>query len=115
MEMDALAPNLRPLVRMLAKRPLDPVEVLAERVAEHVRRMARESDRGRQVDYGVAQSTARLCQSLLDRWPDLTGEQRALVQAACLYFVEAGDDEDDLGPGGFDDDLAIAKWVASQL
>jgi hypothetical protein len=52
---------------------------------------------------------------MLEGWESRTGPQRELIQAACLYFVEAGDDEEDLDAGGFDDDLEVAKWVAIRL
>ncbi|MEZ4316298.1 MAG: hypothetical protein R3F61_02290 [Myxococcota bacterium] len=113
--MSTLAPNLAALVDMLKRRPLGSVDELRERVSQHLRVVTRQQGRGREVDLGVARSTGQLCHQMLDRWETLDDPHRALVQAACLYFVEAGDDEEDLDAGGFDDDLQIARWVATRL
>ncbi|MCB9675787.1 MAG: hypothetical protein H6737_11755 [Alphaproteobacteria bacterium] len=110
-----LAPNLAALVDMLAQQPLQSADDLRVRIAHHVRVVARLADRGREADVGVARGIGELLGGLLDRWDGLTDPQRHLVQAACLYFVEAGDDEEDLDPSGFDDDLAVARWVATRL
>lgn len=68
------------------------------------------------VDLDQAERVTAGCRALLDRWPHLDPAARALIQAACLYFADSRDHEDDLASiVGFDDDLEVLHHVMEIL
>ena len=115
MPLEPLSPSLKTLVDLLLQRPLGEPAALQSQVQGHLDALAEAKQQGRLVDLDIAGQAGRLCLGLLAGWASHTDEERALIQAACLYFVEDEDEEDDLRPGGFADDLEVARWVAYTL
>lgn len=68
------------------------------------------------VDIARAEQVAAACLALLDAWPTLDDDARSWVAAACLYFADSDDDEDDFASIlGFDDDAEVVNHVAARL
>lgn len=67
------------------------------------------------VDLDKAQLIADALLDMLDL-PELDAEQRAWVRAACIYFAETNDGEDDFDSlSGFDDDADVTVFVAETI
>jgi uncharacterized membrane protein YkvA (DUF1232 family) len=68
------------------------------------------------VDLARATQVADACLALLDALPTLPDDHRSWVAAACLYFVDEDDEEDDFASiVGFDDDAEVVTYVADRL
>lgn len=68
------------------------------------------------VDLARAEQVAAACLALLDAWPRLDDDGRSWVAAACLYFADTDDAEDDFTSlVGFDDDAEVVNQVAARL
>lgn len=100
----------RPLFRELLQEPPRPTSVLLEEVAAHVHRFETAAREGEQVDLKLAQTLARQSRTLLDTM-GLAAEQQRMIRAAVRYFVISEDGENDLQPGGLDDDAAVMVAV----
>ena len=68
------------------------------------------------VDLRRAVQVADACIALLDALPRLSASDRSWVSAACLYFADSDDEEDDFSSVvGFDDDAEVVNHVAARL
>ena len=68
------------------------------------------------VDLRRAIQVADACIALLDALPTLSGSDQSWVSAACLYFADTDDEEDDFSSVvGFDDDAEVVNHVAARL
>lgn len=68
------------------------------------------------VDLDRAEQVAAACLALLDAWPRLDDDGRSWLAAACLYFADTDDAEDDFTSlVGFDDDAEVVNHVAARL
>jgi hypothetical protein len=85
--------------------------VLAHRKASHAAH-----DRDPLVDLDLSLAIAATCLALLDRWPSFTDAQRAHVQAACTWYAQTDDADDDFASlTGFDDDAQVLNHACAQL
>lgn len=110
----SLAPEIAPTFERLCEREPLPVEALEAAVAQHLDAIRAAAVDSPFVDLETAEEVAALCQALLPRLPLLDRQRRKLVQAACLYFAEAHDGEDDLHSViGFDDDFEVVRHVTA--
>jgi len=68
------------------------------------------------VDQGRAGQVANACFALLELHEQASEAHRDWIQAACLYFAECDDGEDDLGSiVGFEDDAEVLNHVIEAL
>jgi hypothetical protein len=111
-----LSHKLRTLLDPLVKGPLQEGAVLRKRVEAHVLAARAAAASGGPVDLPRAEQLGKTCLALLDDFPNLAEDNRRLVQGACLYFADEGDDEDDFqSVMGLEDDVIIANYVLAQL
>lgn len=107
---------LRDAVDELRRVPLYPPDGVRRRVIAHRRRVRAAAADNPQIDLARAEQVARACLALLDDWPRTVPDHRAWVQAACLYFVRAEDDEYDFDSViGFDDDAEVLEYVLDEI
>lgn len=100
------------LARLLSVPPQDP-ELLRQRVEAHLDHVLLHQHAD--TDVALARALAKACKALLAGWDRLDDDGKRHAQAACLYFAEAQDAEDDLDLIGFEDDAEAVVWVAEQL
>ncbi|MCB9795326.1 MAG: hypothetical protein H6741_21695 [Alphaproteobacteria bacterium] len=111
-----LAPELSAALRRLLAQPLQPPEALRAQVLAHLQRAHDAVARDPFVDGARAEQVGAGCLALLDAWDVTPASQRALVQAACLYFAQEDDDEDDFASMvGFEDDAELFNHVVAEL
>ena len=66
------------------------------------------------VDLDLAERVGNACLTLLEAWPLLPAYEQRLIQAACLYFADTDDEDDDFTSViGFEDDAEVLNHVAS--
>lgn len=108
-----LSPTLRArLSELYASAPRSRVD-LREIVIQHRRRTDAIAAHDPFVDVEKAREVERSCLALLDAWQTLPPTRRGWVKAACLYFAERDDEDDDFeSDSGFDDDAEVVNHVA---
>lgn len=108
-----LSPDLTARLRELYESAPRTRVSLRELVNQHLRRTNSIAAHDPFVDAEKARKVARSCLALLDAWQTLPPPRRGWVKAACLYFAERDDEDDDFeSDSGFDDDAEIVNHVA---
>lgn len=107
--------ELREMFQDLVQEPIGDVGALRAQVKQHVDAMAEAYEVNEFVDLPGAQTLARQCDLLLDRWESLSVSDRHLAHAAVRYFVSWDDVTNDLDIGGLDDDKQIMNAVLAYL
>jgi hypothetical protein len=95
--------------------PFMSVEALRERVRAHLASFEAAFAREEFLDVGGARYLSREAEALLQAWPQLTVSQRALAQAAILYFTESTEADDDFAINGLRTDKAVMAAVREAL
>jgi hypothetical protein len=114
--MPDLPPELADHLRRLRSLPLGDPSDLRQAVDGHLATAERAAADSAFVDVGLARHIAGACHALLDSWPTLAPANRQLVQAACRYFADPDDDEDDFDSIiGFEDDAELLNHVVAAL
>ncbi|MCB9676094.1 MAG: hypothetical protein H6737_13320 [Alphaproteobacteria bacterium] len=111
-----LSRALRIRLDELRDRPPEPRDALRARVEAHVAAARKASQEGAPVDVRRAERIAEVCNTLLAGMESLSSSDQSLVKAACLYFADADDDEDDFqSMVGLEDDVQVLHYVLAQL
>ncbi len=112
--MPELPPDLAAhLARLAALPPADPVALRAQ-VEAHLAAAEAAAAASSFVDVALARRLAASCLALLDT--PLPAPKQALAQAACRYFADPDDDEDDFASViGFEDDAELLNHVVHAL
>lgn len=112
----ALPDALQGVVRHLAGQHFVPGVELQAMIDRHVVRTEQAWTDDVTVDFTGCLAVANTLRDLLAASGDLSGDHRALVQAAVVYFAAADDAEGDHhSPDGFVDDAAVTRWVAEEV
>ena len=106
----------RALVEQLLDEPLLSSVVLRGEVKAHLDLFRAAQSEHPELDVGQAEALASRCHQLLDLVDDdAPEERRQLVQVAVRYFAIEDDGDDDIQPGGLDDDEAVVTAVVELL
>jgi len=117
-------PDVPVLSEAIAKRleelrvvqPIPSTQDLREIVAQHRRRANAIASHDPFVDIAKAHAVADSCLRLLNAIPTLPEGSRKWVRAACLYFADRDDVDDDFDSiTGFDDDAQVVNYVAIRV
>lgn len=111
-----LPPKIAARLAELRAAPARSASDLRELVAAHRQRAEDIAENDPFVDVDRARRVADSCLALLDALPTLPDDARAWVRAACLYFADPDDEEDDFDSVvGFDDDAEVVNHVAARV
>ena len=116
MNPELLAPSIADIVSGLRRAELRTVSDLRAIVLGHLQAAESAAQTSPFVDLERATGVGQCCLALLNGWSELSEVERHWVQAGCVYFAEADDDEDDFESiVGFDDDAEVLNHIAAQL
>ncbi len=111
-----LAPKIAARLDQLRRSPARSRGDLENLVRAHLQRAEEAAAKDPFVDCDRARSVAGTCIALLDALPTLSDASAAWVRAACLYFADPDDEEDDFDSViGFDDDAEVVAHVAARV
>ncbi len=89
---------------------------LQEELGKFVREFEEGAENNQRIDLRLVKQLEQCSRALLERYIDLTEEQRALAIGAIRYFVITDDALPDEGfASGLDDDVAVMNYVLEQL
>ena len=105
----------RPTIVEMLRQPAISVEGLRAQVQDHTLEYIAECEVRRDLDPALARSLETACSQLLGLAESgLSSDERAIVQAACEYFVFDDDLDDDFdGITGLDDDAEVVNAALS--
>lgn len=111
-----LSTGLRRHLDQVGACPRRSADDLERQVNQYLRHVREAASRDAFVDVSLAERIGSGLIFLLHRAHRFDEEQRALLQAAVLYFIEDDDQQPDVeGPGGFDDDAEVLDYVLGHL
>lgn len=114
--MPDLPPELAAHLARLCALPLGDPTQLRALVDAHLSAAEKAAANSAFVDLALARALATNCQALLDAWPTLPPAHQQLAQAACRYFADPDDDEDDFASIiGFEDDAELLNHIVAAL
>ena len=111
-----LSPTLMKRLEELLDAPERSAADMKVLVQRHLRRVEAASSSDPFIDLGEAVKVAQACTALLNAYATLPPVNRGWVRAACLYFAESDDEDDDFESiTGFDDDAEVVNHVAARV
>ena len=112
-----LPPHLRGSIENLLQRPVATREHMLAELDAYTQRIDDSARRRSDLDVNLAEAILQSCRTLLHQhWPDLSGDQRRLVQVTCDYYVDSEDEAGDLeSVAGFDDDAEVLNLMLDAL
>lgn len=112
-----LPAHLRASIDSLLQRPVATREHMLAELDAYTRRIDDSVRRQPDLDVNLAEAILQACRTLLhEHWPNLSEDQRRLVQVACDYYVDSEDEAGDLeSVFGFDDDAEVLNRVVDAL
>lgn len=115
--METIPPELKDGIRSLLDRPQPTAEDLLAALDDYTRRVDAEVRRRQDLDVNLAEEILRVYRRLLQQaWGDLDEHRRRIVTAGCSYYLDRGDQDDDLGSVfGFDDDARLLNQVLEAI
>lgn len=115
--METIPPELKDGIRSLLDRPQPTAEDLLAALDDYTRRVDAEVRRRQDLDVNLAEEILRVYRRLLQQaWGGLDEHRRRIVTAGCSYYLDRGDQDDDLGSVfGFDDDARLLNQVLEAI
>ena len=114
--MPDLSPTLLEVLQTLRAAGDYTTDELREMVRDHLSLARERASRSPFVDLAKAEAVGAACLALLEERAERTADERAWIAAACLYFVESRDEDEDFESlTGFDDDAEVVAWVAEKV